>query len=104
MIPFQPSSTRFHRSWSQRTPIATTMVSRVVALGLALASACAPHGSPVSTAAGHPPEPSPETRNTPAPQPETFDGLPFVRNDYPTARATALEHNQPIFAEVWAKW
>ena len=30
--------------------------------------------------------------------------LPFISDDYPKARAEAMQHHLPLFVEVWAPW
>ena len=34
----------------------------------------------------------------------TVASLPIIQDDYPRARAVAIERKVPIFVEVWAPW
>jgi hypothetical protein len=34
----------------------------------------------------------------------TVASLPMIADDYPRARAVAIERKVPLFVEVWAPW
>lgn len=39
-----------------------------------------------------------------APTAAAHAALPFIADDYPRARAEAIQRGLPMFVEVWAPW